>query len=152
MRSDFSFAVIALVDLWILHCIKTKFSIKDFSSKCDQIRSKLRLWSHLLEKSLMENFISCAVLVGTLRLIHGFITQQKPSHNMLKSTSNYSLDLFYQVYIGWSSALSGERLSDELGLMSSSKRRSSKLTFFDKIVNELLPYYLQSCKECLFSR
>ena len=34
-----------------------KFSIKDFSSKCDQIRSKLRIWSHLLEKSLMENFI-----------------------------------------------------------------------------------------------
>ena len=138
MRSGFSFAVIALVDLWILHCIKMKFPFKDLVT--------------LLEKSLMENFISCAVLVGTLRLIHGFITQQKPSHNMLKSTSNYSLDLFYQVYIGWSSVLSGERLSDELGLMSSSKRRSSKLTFFDKIVNELLPYYLQSCKECLFSR
>ena len=34
-----------------------KFSIKDFSSKWDQIRGKLRIWSHLLEKSLMENFI-----------------------------------------------------------------------------------------------
>ena len=40
-----------------------KFSIKDFSSKCDQIRSFLRIWSHLLEKSLMENFIFCTVLV-----------------------------------------------------------------------------------------
>ena len=38
-----------------------KFSIKDFSSKCDQIRSFLRIWSHLLEKSFMENFIFCAV-------------------------------------------------------------------------------------------
>ena len=38
-----------------------KFSIKDFSSKCDQIRRKLRIWSHLLRKSLMENFIFCAV-------------------------------------------------------------------------------------------
>ena len=38
-----------------------KFSIKDFSSKRDQIRRKLRIWSHLLEKSLMENFIFCAV-------------------------------------------------------------------------------------------
>ena len=38
-----------------------KFSIKDFSSKCDQTRSFLRIWSHLLEKSLMENFIFCAV-------------------------------------------------------------------------------------------
>ena len=29
-----------------------KFSIKDFFSKCDQIRRKLRIWSHLLKKSL----------------------------------------------------------------------------------------------------
>ena len=39
-----------------------KFSIKDFFSKCAQIRKKLRVWSHLLRKSLMENFIFCAVL------------------------------------------------------------------------------------------
>ena len=42
---------------------KMKFSIKDFSSKCGQIRRKLRIWSHLLEKSLMENFIFCAVKI-----------------------------------------------------------------------------------------
>ena len=40
---------------------KMKFSIKDFFSKCDQIRSFLRIWSHLLKQSLMENFIFCAV-------------------------------------------------------------------------------------------
>ena len=34
-----------------------KFSIKDFFSKCDQTRRKLQIWSHLLKKSLMENFI-----------------------------------------------------------------------------------------------
>ena len=39
---------------------KIKFSIKDFFSKCDQMRRKLRIWSHLLKKSLMEN-IFCAV-------------------------------------------------------------------------------------------
>ena len=38
-----------------------KFSIKDFFSKCDEIRSFLRIWSHLLKKSLTENFIFCAV-------------------------------------------------------------------------------------------
>ena len=38
-----------------------KFLIKDFFSKCDQICSFLRIWSHLLKKSLMENFIFCAV-------------------------------------------------------------------------------------------
>ena len=44
---------------------KMKFSTNDFFSKCDQIRSFLRIWSHLLQKSLMENFISCAVSVRT---------------------------------------------------------------------------------------
>ena len=38
------------------------FSIEDFFSKCDQIRILLRIWSHLLKKSLMENFIFCAVI------------------------------------------------------------------------------------------
>ena len=42
---------------------KMKFSIKDFLSKCDEIRRFLRIWSHLLKKSLMENFIFCAVSV-----------------------------------------------------------------------------------------
>ena len=42
---------------------KMNFSIKDFFSKCDQIRSFLWIWSHLLKKSLMENFIFCAVLL-----------------------------------------------------------------------------------------
>ena len=36
---------------------KMRFSIKYFFSKCDQTRSILRIWSHLLKKSLMENFI-----------------------------------------------------------------------------------------------
>ena len=42
-----------------------KFSIKDFFSKCDQIRSFLRIWSHLLKKSVIENFIFCAVKRNT---------------------------------------------------------------------------------------
>ena len=38
-----------------------KFSIKDFFCKCDQIRRKLWIVSQLLKKSLLENFIFCAV-------------------------------------------------------------------------------------------
>ena len=41
---------------------KMKYSIKDFLSKCDQIRSFLLIWSHLLKKSLIENFSFCAVV------------------------------------------------------------------------------------------
>ena len=40
---------------------KMKFSIKDFFSKCEQIRRKLRICSVLLKKSLIENFIICAM-------------------------------------------------------------------------------------------
>ena len=45
----------------IIHRKKIKFPINDFFSKCDQIRSFLRIWSHLPKKSLRENFIFCAV-------------------------------------------------------------------------------------------
>ena len=47
-----------------------KFSIKDFLSKSDQIRRELMIWSNLLEKCLMENFISCAVLQKELLIIN----------------------------------------------------------------------------------
>ena len=43
---------------------KMKFFIKNFFSKCDQIHSFLRIWSHLLKKSLMGNvifFVQCVV-------------------------------------------------------------------------------------------
>ena len=36
---------------------KMKLSMKDFFSKCNQIRRKLRIWSHLLKKSSTEKFI-----------------------------------------------------------------------------------------------
>ena len=38
---------------------KKKISIKDFFSKSDQIHRKQQIWSHLLKKFLMENFILC---------------------------------------------------------------------------------------------
>ena len=50
---------------WSKECLittqKTKFSITDLFSKCDQIRWKLWIWSQLLNKSVMENFTFCAV-------------------------------------------------------------------------------------------
>ena len=43
-----------LLDMWLVTFTaqKRKFSIKDFFSKCGQIRSFLRICSHLLKKSL----------------------------------------------------------------------------------------------------
>ena len=40
---------------------KRSFPLKDFFSKCEQIRNFLRICVHLLNKSSMENFIFCAV-------------------------------------------------------------------------------------------
>ena len=40
---------------------KNEVSIKGFFSICDQIRRFQRIWSHLLKKSLTENFIFRAV-------------------------------------------------------------------------------------------
>ena len=45
-----------------------KFSIEDFFSKRDESRSFLLIWSHLLKKSLMENFISCGGLKTSVNL------------------------------------------------------------------------------------
>ena len=59
---------------------KLKFSIKDSFSKCDQIRMKLRIWSHLLKKSLMENFIFC--VVGTFELM--FLFHRESEKKLIK--------------------------------------------------------------------
>ena len=42
-----------------------KYSIKDFFSKCDEIHSFLQIWSHLLKKSVMENFIFFVLWAGS---------------------------------------------------------------------------------------
>ena len=59
-----------LVKVWSffaypLQALHKKFSMKDSFSKCDQICRKLRIWSHLLKKSFMENFIFCAAKITT---------------------------------------------------------------------------------------
>ena len=40
---------------------KIKFFLEDFLSKCDKIHSFSQIWSYLLKKLLMENFIFCTV-------------------------------------------------------------------------------------------
>ena len=46
-----------------------KFSVKVFFSYCDQIRIFLLLWSLLLKKSLMENFVISAVKFLTCNML-----------------------------------------------------------------------------------
>ena len=56
---------------------KMKFSIKDSFSKRDQKRSFLRIWSQLLKKSLMENYIFCAVPATIFTLFMSFAANNK---------------------------------------------------------------------------
>ena len=49
---------------FIINAQNMKISMKDFFNKCDQIRGLWRIWPHLLKKSLIENFIFCAVHVS----------------------------------------------------------------------------------------
>ena len=43
----------------LVTCIK--HDVKNFFSKCKQNCRKLRIWSYLLKKSLVENIIFCVV-------------------------------------------------------------------------------------------
>ena len=51
-----------------VHCTaeKMKFSIKDFFSRCDRIRRKLQIRSHLLKKSSIGNFIFSVASLQTV--------------------------------------------------------------------------------------
>ena len=66
LLSSVTYFLVILVRCIPFTAQKMKFSIKDFFSKCDQIRRNLWIWSHLLKKSILENFIFCAVFIGEI--------------------------------------------------------------------------------------
>ena len=74
-----------------------KFSVKDFFSKCDQISRKLWIWSHLLKKSLMENFIflcsvnKAVVKVHKLHILTRFINLYLINSYFYSNFNYYSL-------------------------------------------------------------
>ena len=49
-----------------------KFSITDFFIKRDENNRKLRIWYHLLKKSVMKNFILCIVYPDIVNLLTKF--------------------------------------------------------------------------------
>ena len=72
---------------------KMKFSIRDFFSKCDQICRKLRIWLHLLKKSLMENFIFVLCLMQMLRPFSGVKYVNDPMLSLYRN--QFSKILFF---------------------------------------------------------
>ena len=81
---------------------KMKFSIEDFFSKCDQIRRNLWIWSHLLKKSLKENFIFCTMSSTKLNQLippesvpslwnSAFISAKNPTTILSSSAISYNV-------------------------------------------------------------
>ena len=68
---------------------KMKFSIKGFFSKCDQIHSFLRIWSHLLKKSLIENFNFCAVYELEQHYISVLFCEEDDSETKLRQCQTF---------------------------------------------------------------
>ena len=60
-----------------------RLSIKDFFSKYDEIRRKLRIWSPLLKKSCMENFIFCAVILNANPSLIMTKMRKEPNQNTM---------------------------------------------------------------------
>ena len=73
-----------------------KFFIKDFFNKCDQ----LRIWSHLLKKSIMENFILCAVLCSFLKHLGEPKVNQFLPHNQLLNVARLEFSYYHLFLTG----------------------------------------------------
>ena len=55
-----------------IHCTENEVFVKEFFSKCDQIRRKLRIWLHLLKKTLMKNLVLFCVVINQISVIAVF--------------------------------------------------------------------------------
>ena len=75
-----------------------EFYIKNFFSKCDQIRSFLRIWSHLLKKFLMENFIFCVVLNVNRKLSLNFMYCFNVNIGLTLSKLRPAYEIFSSLY------------------------------------------------------
>ena len=79
---------------------KMRFSIKNFFCKCDQIRSKLRIWSHLLKKYLMENFIFCALRPNSDRSQNAIISYKADRMRRVtlnEDSTSYGLKVVFKI-------------------------------------------------------
>ena len=59
------------------------------------ILKKLRIWSHLLKKSLMENFIFCALNVIQDRGVNLYVNEPGSSINVVAFPTN----IYFQIYL-----------------------------------------------------
>ena len=90
---------------------KMKFSIKNFFSKYDQTwgfvtkSGNLRIWSHLLKKYLMENFIFCAVWATqhkTDKILMQCLIQHGDIFFYLRIIKRKCIRIYFTMHTPWS--------------------------------------------------
>ena len=87
------------MSLNVKRCMKSNFLIKDFSNKCDQIRSFLLIWSHLLKKFLIEFFFYRTASNLYLKIQLGNITSVLAKQCFSVFTKYFFFPMIYQVQI-----------------------------------------------------
>ena len=78
-----------------------KFSIKDFFSKLDQIRSFRRICSHLLEKSLLQN-VGFSAMFEYSYLLPCTADQENSILGLFQEVLSFVLFTFLKYSIPWS--------------------------------------------------
>ena len=77
------------------YCTKNKASIEDLFKKCDQIRNFLQISSHLLKKSLTENFMFSTVCFKGYVCYFICSTKLKSLKKIEKNVSFHQKNSFY---------------------------------------------------------
>ena len=131
-----------------------KFCIKDFFSKCDQIRMKLRIWSNSLKKLLMENFIFCGV--WKLRYLAGLWISLSHSCKISQEFSKISRQEWSRlllVILNSANCFSEEGESYDAPKLGQDSRRNSKPTHSCGCFS-LFQWYLVLCRifESIYSK
>ena len=83
--------------LWANTAQKMKFSMEEFFSKCDKIRGKLQIWSHLLKNSLIENFIflQCNLHIRACWLKKSCLMEQKQPFRGFLKRGDFLKEVFF---------------------------------------------------------
>ena len=117
-------------------------------SRCDQIRRKLWIWSHLLNKSLMENFIFCAVPSTDLSFfksrIHlpyvwGFVFKFSYSY-FIQEENKHEMDM-WRAYI-WTSRTSNAQFSYAFSKLTIKTKLKIKFVFNFEHISHLVLVFL----------
>ena len=110
--------------------------------------SSLRIWSHLLKKSLMENFIFCKVGIENLVLHRPWLLCYNVSNKLWSSFRSYLNLIFWQRVHHYIAILQCWVLASDIEQCSWKNRVMSEESCFttDSLPMQLLFFYIQNRK------